>query len=182
MTGVGSDPTSRNGSGGITPDEYRAAMRRHAAGVTVITLDAGSGPVGFTATSFTSLSAEPPLVCFNIAHTSSSLETLRRASSLVIHLLDEHQLTVAERFSRTAAQRFADQGSWARLATGEPVLTDADCWMRVTIERTLECGDHMLIIGLVVSAEVPVTDAARGPLLYHAGQYHKGVPARLSRS
>jgi flavin reductase (DIM6/NTAB) family NADH-FMN oxidoreductase RutF len=35
----------------VTPDLYRAVFRRYAAGVVVITADAGFGPVGFTATS-----------------------------------------------------------------------------------------------------------------------------------
>lgn len=44
-------------------DIVRRTLRRHAAGVTVITVP---GPAGFTATSFTSVSLEPALVSFCI--------------------------------------------------------------------------------------------------------------------
>jgi flavin reductase (DIM6/NTAB) family NADH-FMN oxidoreductase RutF len=55
----------------VTAESYRSALRRHPAGVAIITLMAESGPVGFTATSLASLSLDPPLLCFNITHTGS---------------------------------------------------------------------------------------------------------------
>ena len=64
----------------VTADAYRAALRRHPAGVVIVTLMSDAGPVGFTATSFASLSLDPPLVCFNITHTSSSIAALREAA------------------------------------------------------------------------------------------------------
>src|SRR5204863_188858 len=46
----------------------RRVLRSHAAGVAVLT---APGPVGVTVTSFTSLSADPPLVSFALADTES---------------------------------------------------------------------------------------------------------------
>lgn len=159
-------------------ETYRAALRRHPAGVTIITLDAGNGPVGFTATSFASLSLDPPLVSFNIAHTSSSIEALRASNSLVVHLLGDHQLALAQRFSASADQRFADKSTWVPLPTGEPLLLGTHCWIRAGISRLIEAGDHTLVLADV--AEIHIEPGGGGadsaPLLYHEGRYHRAVP------
>ncbi len=164
-------------STGICAGDYRAALRRHPAGVTVVTLDSGTGPVGFTATSFSSVSLEPPLVSFNIAETSSSINALKAAESLVIHLLGEHQQHLAQRFARSADQRFADESLWAVLDTGEPVLHGTPSWMRVKVDQLIPVGDHTLVIGLVTRVHAEEDDeSAAAPLLYHEGKYYRPTP------
>lgn len=163
--------------GGIGNDEYKAAMRRHPAGVTIVTLDSSSGPVGFTATSFASLSMNPPLISFNIARNSSSIDALHAADSLVVHLLGEHQQHLSQRFSRSAAERFSDESLWARLETGEPVLHGTPIWMRTTVHQLIPAGDHVLVIGLITRIHNENDDeAASAPLLYHEGRYHRPTP------
>ena len=162
---------------GICAEDYRAALRRHPAGVTIVTLDSGSGPVGFTASSFSSVSLAPPLVSFNIANTSSSIDALHSAGSLVIHLLGEHQQHLAQRFSRSADQRFSDESLWARLDTGEPVLHGTPSWMRVVVDQLIPVGDHTLVIGLVTRVHAEADDdSASAPLLYHEGRYYRPTP------
>ncbi|ABG96178.1 probable flavin oxidoreductase [Rhodococcus jostii RHA1] len=162
---------------GIGAEDYRAALRRHPAGVTIVTLDSGSGPVGFTASSFSSVSLDPPLVSFNIANTSSSIDALHSADSLVIHLLGEHQQHLAQRFSRSADQRFADESLWARLDTGEPVLHGTPSWLRVIVDQLIPVGDHTLVIGLVTRVHAEADDdSASAPLLYHEGRYYRPTP------
>lgn len=142
-----------------------------------MTLYSKSGPVGFTATSFASLSLDPPLVSFNIAHTSSSIKALHSADSLVIHLLGEHQQHLAQRFARSADQRFADKSLWARLDTGEPVLHGTPSWLRVTVDQLIPVGDHTLVIGLVTRVHAEADDeTASSPLLYHQGRYFRPTP------
>lgn len=150
-------------------------MRHYPAGVTVVTLRAADGgPVGFTATSFASLSLDPPLVSFNIAHTSSSLTAVRAADSIVIHFLGEHQRHLAQRFSRDAAERFADRALWTELPTGEPVLHGAPLWLRATVHQLIEIGDHTFVAGLVTRVHDETQGGpAAAPLLYYDGRYHR---------
>src|SRR6478752_5758041 len=129
----------------VTPDSYRAALRRHPAGVAIITLMSSTGPVGFTATSLASLSLDPPLLCFNITHTSSSIAALRDAESVVVHVLAEHQLALAQRFSRPAEHRFADTSLWTTLGTGEPVLHATPTWLRTSVHQLIPAGDSTLV-------------------------------------
>ncbi|WP_442799854.1 flavin reductase family protein [Nocardia sp. NBC_01730] len=159
---------------GITAEQYRASMRHYPAGVTVVTLSAPKGPVGFTATSFASLSLEPPLVSFNIAHTSSSLSALLEAESVVIHFLGEHQQHLAHRFSRTAEERFTDRSLWTTLDTGEPVLHGTPIWLRTAVRQLIPIGDHTFVVGLVTRVHDNTDEKpAAAPLLYYNGRYYR---------
>jgi flavin reductase (DIM6/NTAB) family NADH-FMN oxidoreductase RutF len=155
----------------VTAEIYRTALRRHPAGVAVVTLASPTGPVGFTATSFASLSLDPPLVSFNITHTSSSIAALRAAKSLVIHLLGEHQLELARRFSRAAHERFADETLWTTIESGEPVLLDTPTWLRATPQQLIPAGDSTLVIAQLTQIHVDETNGTPAPLLYHDGNY-----------
>ncbi|BDT97034.1 flavin reductase family protein [Nocardia sputorum] len=159
---------------GITAEQYRASMRHYPAGVTVVTLTSLRGPVGFTATSFASLSLDPPLVSFNIAHTSSSLSAMLDAASVVIHFLGEHQQHLAHRFSRTAEERFADRSLWTTLDTGEPVLHGTPIWLRATVHQLIPIGDHTFVVGLVTRVHDNTDEKpAAAPLLYYNGRYYR---------
>ena len=111
-------------------EDFKAAFRNHPAGVAVITADAGDGPVGLTATSVFSVSAEPPLLVFSLSATSSSTPTLSRASTVVVHLLSEAELDIAILCATSGIDRFADTSIWARLPTGEPYFTATPVWIR----------------------------------------------------
>lgn len=162
----------------VTAADYRMALRRHPAGVAIVTLSSPSGPVGFTATSLTSLSIEPPLVCFNITNTSSSLTAVNEASAVVVHLLGQHQSELARRFSRTAEHRFADPGSWQILDTGEPLLGETPTWLRVSVQKRIPAGDSLLVIGEVLRIHCADPGGeAPSPLVYHDGSFVATVPA-----
>ncbi|MGW4354740.1 flavin reductase family protein [Nocardia sp. NPDC004582] len=149
-------------------------MRHYPAGVTIVTLNSAQGPVGFTATSFASLSAQPPLISFNIAETSSSIEAMLGAESLVVHFLGEHQKHLAQRFSRSAEERFTDRSLWATLGSGEPVLHGTPIWVRATVHQLIPIGDHTLVIGLVTQVhDNTESSPAAGPLVYYNGAYHR---------
>ena len=170
MTG---STSSMHGERGAGATAYRAALRRHPAGVAVITMASLDGPVGFTATSLASLSLDPPLVSFNITHTSSSMAALRRAGSLIIHILDERQVPLAQRFAGSAELRFADPTLWTTLDTGEPLLHDTPTWLRTEPRQLLDIGDSTLVVGFVTDAHCAPEhrDGPSSPLIYHSGAY-----------
>ncbi|GAB4588368.1 flavin reductase family protein [Nocardia sp. IFM 10818] len=153
-------------------ENFRNVMRRHSAGVTIITTMSAEGPVGFTASSFTAVSLRPPLISFNIANNSSSIAAIRKAGRVAVHVLGAHQETLARRFSGAAADRFADRSSWRIAETGEPVLEDSPIVLHADVARLIPVGDHFIAVGLVRRV---VADAAEDfdPLTYHNGNYHR---------
>ncbi|HEY0530035.1 MAG TPA: flavin reductase family protein [Actinoplanes sp.] len=148
---------------------FRQVFRRHAAGVAVVTVDAGRGPAGVTVTSLASLSAEPPLLCFSIAAGASTWPHLRDAGTAVVHLLGGGHAGLAQTFATSGIDRFAAPTNWDRLPTGEPVLTDAAAWLRITIEHRHPAGTSHLVVGRIEEAGL---NESGGPLLYHDGSYH----------
>lgn len=154
----------------VDADVYRSVFRRHAAGVVVITADAGDGPAGFTATSLVSISLLPPLVSFAIATSASSWPTVSTATSLVINFLSADQHGIAGRFATSGIDRFAEPTNWSRLATGEPVLDEAPSYLRAQVEHRFAVGDHYLVVARLATH---TERREHEPLLYHDGHYAK---------
>jgi len=155
---------------GLSPAEFKLAFRNHPAGVAVITADAGDGPVGLTATSVFSVSAEPPLLVFSISGQSSSAPTLNKADTVVVHLLGADQLDVAKLFATSGVDRFADASIWSRLVTGEPYLPGAPVWIRGRIINRMEAGGSTVIAVHALQAHVSSTEEP--PLVYHNRTWH----------
>jgi len=154
---------------GLEPARFRRIFRHHPAGVVVVTLDSGAGPVGFTATSLTSLSIDPPLVSFGISVGSSSWPHLRTARTAVVNFLGAQQESVARTFATSGIDRFAAPTAWSRLAGGEPVLAEVAGWLRIAVADFVAAGDHQIVIGRVKEADLA---EGRRPLIYHDGAYH----------
>lgn len=153
---------------GVDPDVFRAALASHPAGVVVITARDEQGPMGLTATSFVSISLDPPLVGFAVDKGSATWARLRHARSMVVHLLGEEQDTLASTFATRGIDRFGAPTSWASLTTGEPLLTDVATWLRCATHTRVTLGDHHLVVGEVVDACI---DGDCSPLLYHQRGY-----------
>jgi flavin reductase (DIM6/NTAB) family NADH-FMN oxidoreductase RutF len=152
----------------VDAETYRSVFRRHAAGVVVITADAGHGPAGFTATSLVSVSLLPPLVSFALSTTASSWPTVNAARSVVINFLGADQHEIAGRFATSGIDRFAEPTRWSRLNTGEPVLDDAPSYLRGVVVHRFDVGDHHLVVARLATLGERRT---HDPLVYHAGGY-----------
>jgi flavin reductase (DIM6/NTAB) family NADH-FMN oxidoreductase RutF len=168
----------------VDPAVFRAALASHPAGVVVITAHDEQGPMGLTATSFVSISLDPPLVGFAVDKRSTTWARLRNARSMVVHLLGEEQDTLASTFATKGIDRFGGPTSWASLTTGEPLLTDVTTWLRCATHARVTLGDHHLVVGEVVDARVDSAvdgtgGCTRAPLLYHQRGY-RSVRAHLS--
>ncbi|MCU1476845.1 MAG: flavin oxidoreductase [Subtercola sp.] len=163
----------------VTPDEFKAAFRNHPAGVAVITADAGDGPVALTATSVFSVSVVPPLLVFSISELSSSTPTIRKADTVVVHLLGADQLDIAKLGATSGIDRFADTEIWKRLPTGEPYFPAAHAWIRGRIVNKMEAGGSTVVAvqALETKAPAPGDEAADAklahPLVYHNRTWHR---------
>ncbi len=149
-------------------DLFRGLFARHAAGVAVVTAGSPSKQVGFTATSMVSVSAEPPLLSFNVSRGASSWPTVEAATHVGVHLLAEGQDELATRFSRSGVDRFAEPTRWQPGLFDVPILHGALAWMICRIEARFIAGDHAVIIAEVVNAHY---DDDRTPLVYHRGKF-----------
>src|SRR5690625_976581 len=156
--------------------KFISAFRYHPAGVAVVTADAGDGPVGLTATSVSSVSAEPPMLVFSASGQSSSTPTILASETLVVHLLDEHDIGIAQLCATSGVDRFHDTSVWDRLPTGEPRFHAASSWMRAKVVNTLSAADsHIILIEVLECGGQNTESSAAGcarPLVYHARTWH----------
>jgi len=160
----------------LSPDEFKAVFRGHPGGVAVITADAGDGPVALTATSVSSVSAEPPLLVFSVSALSSASGVLSRAETVVVHLLDAHDLDVARLGATSGVDRFADTRRWSRLVTGEPVYHDVRAWVRCAVIGRMDAGTSTVIAAHALQADVTrdvTSDDAGDALVYHNRTWHR---------
>jgi len=152
------------GFASLSPDDFKAAFRQHPAGVSVITADDGSGPVGLTATSVFSVSAEPPLLVFSVSSLSSSAPTITASDTVVVHLLGSEQLHIAKLCATSGIDRFADTSIWDRLPTGEPYFTGNGVWIRGRIVNRMEAGTSTVIAVHALESNVSQPQAAEEPV------------------
>ncbi|MEU7008904.1 flavin reductase family protein [Streptomyces sp. NPDC046332] len=151
-----------------SPDLLRSVFRRHAAGVAVITAQ-GDRPVGFTATSLSSVAADPPLLSFGVGTGSSSWPVLAEAEYVGVHILGEHQRELAGTFARSGADRFGHPTRWSEGPEGVPILDDVLAWLVCRVVARVPAGDHRLVIAQAVVGDPA---GAGRPLLYHQGRFN----------
>lgn len=142
----------------------RSTLRRHAAGVTVITVP---GPAGFTATSFTSVSLEPALVSFCLGVTASTAEAVRRADRFAVHVLGAGNAALAGRFATSGIDRFAGV-EWSDAGDGLPLLDGVPAWLTARVTHRQPIGDHLFVVGEVLTGTVEREAPA---LIHHAGAF-----------
>src|SRR6476660_4689548 len=86
---------------------FRTALSQFATGVTIITTRLTDGSfLGLTASSFNSVSLDPPLVLWSLAQGASSLPVFTGNSHYVINVLAGNQASLAERFAMRIENRF----------------------------------------------------------------------------
>ncbi|MEM9402871.1 MAG: flavin reductase family protein [Pseudomonadota bacterium] len=145
----------------------RQTLGKFATGITVVTCCAADGrPCGFTANSFSSVSLEPPLVLWNIAKSSNSLQAYLEASHFAIHVLSDQQEALSQHFAKTDHKSF-DGIDYHLSKDRVPILPGGLARLDCRTERLIDAGDHHIIIGEVLHHEAQ--DGT--PLMYFDGQY-----------
>ena len=151
------------------PGLFRSTVGRYASGITIITGQDDSGPIGFTCQSFYSVSVDPPLVSFSVMKTSTTYPRIRDTGKFAVNILSRGQESVSSQFARKGTDKWANV-QWTPSKKGNPVLDGTLAWLDSSIWAEHDAGDHLIILGRVLdlgASENSVPD----PLLYFQGQY-----------
>ncbi|WEO96812.1 flavin reductase family protein [Streptomyces sp. FXJ1.172] len=155
----------------VEPGEFRRVLGHFATGVTVITAPGAedeAGPAGFACQSFSSLSLEPPLVCFLVGRTSATWPRIARAGVFCVNVLGAGQAELCRAFAVSGAAKFAGVAYDAAPVSGSPRLAGTAAWIDCTVHAVHTGGDHLIVVGRVDAL------GARGdgePLLFHRGRF-----------
>jgi flavin reductase (DIM6/NTAB) family NADH-FMN oxidoreductase RutF len=157
----------------VDGERFRRALAVHAAGVVVITAHSGGAPVGLTATSFSSVSLNPPLVSFYVDQSSTTWPWLKDAGHFAVNVLASDQAEVAARFARKGIDRFAEPTRWRPGPERVPLLDGTSAHLFCRPHSTIDVGDHILVVGLVTQTHLGNPDR---PLIYHQGRFGRFIP------
>jgi flavin reductase (DIM6/NTAB) family NADH-FMN oxidoreductase RutF len=150
----------------LDPSRLRDAFGIFPSGVVAVAASVDGRPVGLAASSFTSVSLDPPLVSISVARTSKTWPDLRRSSHLGVTILAEHHGEVCRQLAGPVDQRFDGLGvssSDDGAVTLDEGLARFDC----TIYREVEAGDHLIVL-LQLHA---VQHSAGQPLVFHRSAF-----------
>jgi len=157
------------------PDDFRAAMSRFTSGVTVASAVLDGIDHAMTASAFTSVSLDPPLVLVCVDKSARFHQAITLSRTWAVSVLAEPQVATA-RWLATRGRPLPGQldgvphrrGS----VTGAPLLEGALCWLECRTWETYDGGDHSIVVGQVLDLELG-DDA--DPLVYFGGS----LPARF---
>ena len=155
----------------IEPDLYKTVMRHHAASVVVISPRASDAMHFMTATAFTPVSLDPPLVLFCIHQKNATHCLLRMGSDVGISLLSDKQEYLSRRFASKTADRYAvaDVEILSGPA-GTSLLANSCALMEVRVTEKHDAGDHSIFVAEIKWATAQAS-SQKYPLLYHSGNY-----------
>lgn len=132
----------------VDPDRFREALKKFASGVTVITTAHAGEMHGLTASSFASVSLEPPLILVVLNTSSRTYALLKESHSFAVSILGEDLETVARAFAEKGAKPFDSLG-YRPTEGGIPILDDAIGWLECDVESTFQGGTHEIVVGRV---------------------------------
>lgn len=143
---------------------FRDALGRFASGVTVVLTEDDAGVHGMTASAFTSVSLDPPLVAVCIAYTARMHARLAASGWCTVSVLSAEQRGDSDRF---AAREPPAEAAIGRALGGLPVIAGSLARLSCRVEQEVAAGDHAIFVLRVEAAET-----AEGlPLAYWRGGY-----------
>lgn len=147
---------------------FRDAMASFPSGVTIVTTADDDGRWwGFTASSFCSVSMDPPLVLVCLATTAQCHPAFERAERFIVHVVPPAHADLAVRFATRGADKFGDAGFRADEA-GLPVLDEASVTFDCAAHAVHPAGDHSILVGRVVRTRL----GEEHPAVYFRRRFH----------
>ena len=151
---------------------FRYVMGHFATGVTVMTTTVAGRMHGITISAFASVSLEPLLILISLERSTVMHDLVMQSRSFALNILGEHSESTARFFAdnaRLSGPEFREGGY--RLGTiGCPILKEATGFIDATVYSSHEAGDHTIIVGQVVTADVVSEEE---PLIYYRSGYRQ---------
>ncbi|BEL08089.1 hypothetical protein Q0Z83_062800 [Actinoplanes sichuanensis] len=151
---------------------FRSVLGQWPSGVCLVTTVGPHGMHGMTASSFSSVSLDPPMVSVCLGNHLPSRALLGAAGRFAISFLGRDQAHIGRRFAgqdRSVTDRFAGL-DWTITPNGCPVLSEAVAWLDCTVAHAYPGGDHTIFVGAVTGAALPRVTA---PLLFHSRNWRQ---------
>lgn len=154
----------------ISADDFRRVLGHFATGVTVITVrDPDGRPTGLTASAFTSVSLEPPLILVCVDHKAQSYPSLIVSKTFAVNILSLEQEAISRRFATTKIENKFEGVAFTLSALGLPLIDSALAQLECATVNIYPEGDHSIFVGRVER----VGSNSGLPLVYYRGRYDR---------
>ncbi|MFD3487638.1 flavin reductase family protein [Streptomyces sp. NPDC058665] len=150
-------------------EQLRRAFGCFPSGIAAVCAYREGEPIGLAASSFTTVSMQPPLVSVCLQQTSTTWPKLRKQTRLGLSVLAEGQDEICSRLAAKGGDRFADV-SWFASDDGAVFVDGATLWLDCTIHAEVPCGDHDIVL-LRVHGLNAAPDMS--PLVFHASRFRR---------
>jgi flavin reductase (DIM6/NTAB) family NADH-FMN oxidoreductase RutF len=154
---------------------FKAALRRWASGVAIVTTRVGERVAGMTVSSFSAVSLDPPLVLFCADRRALTEPLVAEAGVFAVNVLAADQFELSARFALAGNESLRFEGiAWRSGPSGSPWLPGSLAVLDCRVVAAHAAGDHVIYVGEVEAAEF---DAEREPLAYYDAAYRRLAPA-----
>jgi flavin reductase (DIM6/NTAB) family NADH-FMN oxidoreductase RutF len=158
----------------VPPVEADGAVLRRAfgcfpSGVTAVCAIIGDEPVGMAASSFTTVSLEPPLVSVCVQETSATWPKLREQPRLGLSILAEAHGAACMTLSRKVGDRF-DGVEWEASPGGGVFVHGSAAWLECSLSGEFVAGDHTIALLQVHALHA---DPLTPPLIFHGSRFRR---------
>ena len=124
--------------------------------------------------SFCSVSLTPPLVAFFVKTGSSTWDEIERSGgSFCVNILSHHQGALCSTFASGDPNRRFDGITFESSAGRAPRLPDCCAWIDAQCDKTVELGDHLMVVGRVLDMQL---GAETAPLVFSKGRLNRPEP------
>ena len=157
----------------LDPERLKEAFGVFPSGVVAVAAEVDGVLVGLAASSFTSVSLDPPLVSFSVANTSKTWPILRRSAHLGLTVLADHHGQACRQLAGPVERRFDDL-EVGITSDGAVTLDDGLARFDCTIHQEVEAGDHVLVLLRLHTVE---DEGVGSPLVFHRSGFGRLAPS-----
>jgi len=137
-------------------DTFKAALSRWPSGVTVVAAEWDGKRRGMTASSFSSVSLEPPLILVCIGEDAHLLPVLERSGRFAVNILAEGQERISDHFAGKPIPNLEPLGP-------DLAIAGALATLYCTVWQLYPGGDHRIVVGQV--EDIRLGEAGK-PIVY----------------
>ena len=147
----------------------RAAFGCFPSGVTAVCALVEGAPLGIVASSYTSVSMNPPLVSVCMGSTSSTWPRLRHSARFGINVLAEGQGELCRQLAAKDTDRFAGV-DFDTTIDGAVLMSESATWLECSIHSELDAGDHTIVLFEIHEVS---REPHRLPLVFHGSKFRQ---------
>lgn len=167
MIHVAANTTVEEAAAEISSAAFRQVMGSFPTGVTIITTRSSDGaPVGLTANAVSSVSLTPPQLLICLGREKFTAKAILAHEAFAVNFLARTQENVAQRFASSHPDKFSDL-AYSNGFKDVPVISGALAVAECEVQRIVEAGDHLIIVGLVRKGVASELD----PLMFFRKEY-----------